>query len=100
MIQITYTERFQKHYKDLNDIEKKQFKSKLSLFCQNPLHLRGRDMAFEGLSPSALSICSSKSYCVSARRRNFQLFIILYSLFTLTIPGACQLPSCTDSSGR
>ena len=38
MLQITFTDRFQKHYKDLTATEKKQFKSKLALFVENPLH--------------------------------------------------------------
>lgn len=38
MLQITYTERFQKHFKDLNTNEKKQFKNKLTIFAQNPMH--------------------------------------------------------------
>ena len=38
MLQITYTERFQKHYKALTDLEKKQFRAKLELFRGNPLH--------------------------------------------------------------
>ncbi len=38
MLQITFTDRFQKHYKNLNDIEKKQFKNKLAIFAGNPTH--------------------------------------------------------------
>ena len=38
MLRITFTDRFQKHYKDLTAVEKKQFKSKLTLFADNPLH--------------------------------------------------------------
>lgn len=38
MLQITFTDRFQKHYKNLTDIEKKQFKNKLAIFAENPLH--------------------------------------------------------------
>ena len=38
MLQITFTERFKKHYKILTEIEKKQFRSKLSIFAENPLH--------------------------------------------------------------
>ena len=38
MLQITFTDRFQKHYKKLTDIEKKQFKTKLCIFQSNPLH--------------------------------------------------------------
>ena len=54
MFQITYTPRFIKHYKKLNDIEKKQFKSKLNIFADNPLHpslrtkhIQGTDDLFE-----------------------------------------------------
>ena len=38
MLQITYTDRFLKHFHELTDTEKKQFRNKLSLFSQNPLH--------------------------------------------------------------
>ena len=38
MLQITFTDRFQKHYKNLTDIEKKQFKNKLAIFAENPMH--------------------------------------------------------------
>ena len=38
MLQITFTDRFQKHYKTLTDREKKQFKNKLALFAENPTH--------------------------------------------------------------
>ena len=54
MLKITYTARFQKHYKTLSDAEKKQFRSKLQLFTENPLHpslrvkrLQGTDDLFE-----------------------------------------------------
>ena len=38
MLQITFTDRFQKHCSKLNDIEKKQFKNKLAVFAENPMH--------------------------------------------------------------
>ena len=38
MLTITFTDRFQKHYKDLSAVEKKQFKTKLAIFAENPLH--------------------------------------------------------------
>ena len=38
MLRITYTERFKKHYKLLSETEKKQFKSKLEVFAENPLY--------------------------------------------------------------
>lgn len=38
MLQITYTDRFQKHYKGLNENEKKQFRTKLAIFVENPMH--------------------------------------------------------------
>ena len=54
MLRITFTDRFQKHYKLLTDTEKKQFKNKLSLFAENPLHpslrakrIQGTDSLFE-----------------------------------------------------
>jgi mRNA-degrading endonuclease RelE of RelBE toxin-antitoxin system len=51
---VSYSERFKKHYKKLNDNEKKQFKSKLKLFVKNPNHpslrtkqIKGTDDLFE-----------------------------------------------------
>ena len=38
MLQITYTERFQKSYKKLSSEEKQQFKRKLAMFAANPTH--------------------------------------------------------------
>ena len=48
MLQITYTERFQKHFKDLNTNEKKQFKNKLTIFAQNPMHPSLRTKRIQG----------------------------------------------------
>ena len=54
MLRITFTDRFQKHYKLLTDTEKKQSKNKLSLVAENPLHpslrakrIQGTDSLFE-----------------------------------------------------
>ena len=54
MFQITYTDRFKKHYKSLSDTDKRQFRSKLSFFAENPLHpslrtkrIQGTDDLFE-----------------------------------------------------
>ena len=54
MLQITFTDRFQKHYKNLSDTEKRQFKNKLTIFAENPLHpslrtkrIQGTDDLFE-----------------------------------------------------
>ena len=54
MLQITFTDRFRKHYAELTTIEKKQFKNKLALFAENPLHpslrvkrIQGTDNLFE-----------------------------------------------------
>ena len=48
MLQITFTDRFQKHYKDLTANEKKLFKSKLTLFAENPLHPSLRTKRIQG----------------------------------------------------
>ncbi len=48
MLQITFTERFKKHYKNLSSNEKKQFKSKLALFADNPLHPSLRTKHIQG----------------------------------------------------
>ena len=54
MLEITYTERFQKNYKKLSAIEKNQFKNKLAIFSENPFHpslrtkrIKGTDELFE-----------------------------------------------------
>lgn len=54
VFQIVYTERFQKHFKDLTDTEKKQLRNKLTLLSENPLHpslrtkrIQGTDDLFE-----------------------------------------------------
>ncbi len=46
---ITFSPRFQKHYKKLNQNEKKQLKNKLAIFAENPLHpsLQGTNGLFE-----------------------------------------------------
>ena len=36
--QITFTKRFEKHFKDLNAQEKKQLQNKLRLLAENPMH--------------------------------------------------------------
>lgn len=38
MLKITYSDRFQKHYKKLSSEAKSQFRQKLSLFVSNPFH--------------------------------------------------------------
>lgn len=38
MLQITFTDRFQKHYKNLTVTEKNQFKNKLAIFAEKPMH--------------------------------------------------------------
>ena len=50
MLQITFTDRFQKHYKNLTDIEKKQFKNKLAIFAENPMHPSLRVKRIQGTS--------------------------------------------------
>ena len=54
MLQITYSDRFQKHYKKLTKQERDQFKEKLKLFVSNPYHpslrtkhIQGSDNLFE-----------------------------------------------------
>ena len=51
---ITYTQRFKKHYSRLSENEKEQFKKKLNLFIENPLHpslrvkrIKGTEELFE-----------------------------------------------------
>ena len=51
---ITYTKRFEKHYKKMTPVEKKQIKSKVGILAENPLHpslrtkrIQGMDKLFE-----------------------------------------------------
>ena len=46
--QITYTERFQKHYKNLTVQEKKQLRNKLELLAENPMHPSLRTKRIQG----------------------------------------------------
>ena len=48
MLQITYTDRFKRHYKSLSDQEKRQFQVKLRLFADNPLHPSLRTKRIQG----------------------------------------------------
>lgn len=48
MLTITYTKRFQKHYKELSITEKNQFKQKLSIFSENPFHPSLRTKRIKG----------------------------------------------------
>lgn len=52
--QISYSERFRKHFKSLTATEKKQLRNKLLLLAENPLHpslrtkrIQGTDDLFE-----------------------------------------------------
>ncbi len=45
---ITYTKRFEKHYKKMSEIEKKQIKKKVSLLSENPLHPSLRTKRIQG----------------------------------------------------
>lgn len=45
---ITYSKAFQKHYKKLSDIEKKQTKNKLKLFIEDPIHPSLRTKKIQG----------------------------------------------------
>jgi len=46
--QFTFTKRFQKHYKVLNENEKRQIKNKLELLAENPLHPSLRTKRIQG----------------------------------------------------
>ena len=45
---ITYTKRFEKHYKKMTPVEKKQIKSKVGILAENPLHLSLRTKRIKG----------------------------------------------------
>lgn len=46
--QITFTDRFQKHYKDLNETEKQQLRNKLNILSENPMHPSLRTKRIQG----------------------------------------------------
>ena len=46
---ITYTKRFEKHYKKMTPVEKKQIKSKVGILAENPLHLSLRTKRIQGM---------------------------------------------------
>ena len=46
--QLTFTDRFQKHYKVLTETEKKQLRNKLELLVENPLHPSLRAKRIQG----------------------------------------------------
>ena len=45
---ITFTKRFEKHFKDLNAQERKQLKKKLQLLAENPMHPSLRTKRIQG----------------------------------------------------
>lgn len=45
---ITFTKRFEKHFKDLNAQEKKQLRNKLQLLSENPMHPSLRTKRIQG----------------------------------------------------
>jgi len=47
---LTFTERFQKHYKKLCDIERKQISNKLAILAENPMHPSLRTKRIQGTS--------------------------------------------------
>ena len=46
--QLSYTDRFQKHFKSLTSNEKKQLYNKLNLLTENPLHPSLRTKRIQG----------------------------------------------------
>ena len=48
MYKITYTEKFQKHYKKLHPNEKKQIKNKIEILAKNPMHPSLRSKRIQG----------------------------------------------------
>lgn len=49
MYQLTYTERFKKHYKKLHPNEKKQIKRKVEILVKNPMHPSLRSKRIQGV---------------------------------------------------
>ncbi len=50
--QFTFTQRFQRNYKSLNDQEKKQTLNKLKLLSENPSHPSLRSKRIQGATES------------------------------------------------
>ena len=50
MFTLTFTERFQKHFKALSDTERKQVKNKLVIFAEDPYHPSLRTKKIQGTS--------------------------------------------------
>ena len=48
MLQITFSDKFRKHYKTLSNQEKQQFQNKLRLFAENPMHPSLRTKRIQG----------------------------------------------------
>jgi addiction module RelE/StbE family toxin len=48
--QLTFTDRFKKHYKALSEKEKKQIMKKLALLAENPMHPSLRTKRIQGIS--------------------------------------------------
>lgn len=46
--QLTFTDRFQKHFRALTESEKKQLRSKLRLLTENPMHPSLRTKRIQG----------------------------------------------------
>lgn len=46
--QITYTKRFEKHFKSLNIQERKQLQNKLQILSENPMHPSLRTKRIQG----------------------------------------------------
>lgn len=46
--QLTFTPRFEKHFKHLNENEKRQLRNKLELLSENPLHPSLRTKRIQG----------------------------------------------------
>lgn len=46
--QFTFTDRFQKHFRNLSEKEKTQVRNKLALFSENPLHPSLRTKRIQG----------------------------------------------------
>ncbi len=63
--QITFTKRFEKHFKEMHTQERKQLRNKLRLLSENPMHPFEMKLIFhfanDLLIPSNLANSASKS---------------------------------------
>lgn len=71
---VTFTDRFQKHFKTLSEIEKKQLKNKLALLAENPMHPSLRTKRIQGTRDLFECSVNMDINCVNQPSYSFLLF--------------------------